>query len=35
MKEKNSIDCLIKLDEDDWMFEKCVKTRDQRKIFKL
>ena len=31
-EEKNSIDCQIKLNEDEWTFEKGVKTRDQRKI---
>ena len=33
--KRSSIDFLIKLNEDDWMFEKGVKTRDQRKIFIL
>ena len=32
--KKNSIDFLIKLNEDDWMFEKD-QPCDQRKIFKL
>ena len=32
---KNSIDFLVKLNEDDWVFEKSVTTRDQRKSFKL
>ena len=29
-RKKSSIDCLIKLNEDDWMFEKGVKPRNQR-----
>ena len=33
--KKSSIDFFIKLNEDDWMFEKDVKTGDQGKIFKL
>ena len=32
---KNSINCLIQLNENEWMFEKGVKTRNQRTIFKL
>ena len=32
---KNSIYFLIKLNEDDWVFEKGVKTPNQRKTFKL
>ena len=32
MKEKNSIDCQIKLNENDWIFDKGVKMRNQRKI---
>ena len=35
MKEKNSINFVIKLNEDDWMFERSVTTRDKRKSFKL
>ena len=35
MKENNLVDCLMKLNENDWTFEKDVKTRNQRKIFKL
>ena len=34
-RKKNLIDLLIKMNEDDWMFEKGVKTRDQRKIFEI
>ena len=33
--KKNSIDFVIKLNKNDWMFEKSVTTRDQRKSFKL
>ena len=34
--EGKKLNCfLIKLNEDDWMFEKGVKTRDQRIILKL
>ena len=32
-EEKNSIDCLMKLNEGKWMFEKGVKTRNQ--VFQL
>ena len=35
MKEKNLIVGLIKLNEDDWMFEKDVKMRNQHEIFKF
>ena len=31
--KKNLINTLIKLNEDYWMFEKDVRTRNQRKIF--
>ena len=33
--KKNSIDFVIKLNKDDWMFERSVTTRDQHKSFKL
>ena len=33
--KKNLIDFKIKLNEDDWMFNRSVTTRDQRKSFKL
>ena len=33
--KKNLIDFQIKLNEDDCMFKKGVKTRNQRKIFQL
>ena len=32
IKEKNLINCLIKLNEDDCMFQKGVNTLNQRKI---
>ena len=33
--KKNSIDFVINPNEDDWMFEKSVTTRDQHKSFRL
>ena len=33
--KKNPIDFVIKLDDDNWMFEKSVTTRDQCKSLKL
>ena len=35
IKEKNSIDFVIKLKEDDWLFERSITTCDQPKSFKL
>ena len=33
--KKNSINFVIKLHKDDWLHERSVTTRDQRKSFKL
>ena len=34
-ENRNKLNYFKKLNEDDWMFEKGVKTRNQRKIFEL
>ena len=34
-EKKNLIEFAIKLDKDDWLYERSVTTRDQRRSFKL